>query len=245
MPAGHTAVDIQHFPIEFHHLCFPANSALLSLSRHPANRATPGRALNFRRGEPSVERWLPFIPYTVGQVELLVYPTGSLLAGEGELANKQPVCQAHLRPVQPTSGSPSPGFFPGLSFGPCFRPPSPRSGSLLFSLSLCSAGCGSFTPLGSLFIGHSCTWLGHTIVSKTWTRPNQFPAILTQRHAAVTKNPLLLDILLIEEKESLVERRSVQLRINVQRAPSFLSPLSTGPASPKAGRKFSAITVDS
>jgi hypothetical protein len=168
-------------------------------------------------------------------------------ARRGRRSGEQATClsDAPAPPVQPTSGSPSPGFFPGLSFGPCFRPSSSRSGSLLFSLSLCSTGCGSFTPLGSLFIVHSCTWLGHTIISKTWTRPNQLPAILTQRHAAVTKNPLLLDILLIEEKESLVERRSVQLRINAQRAPSFLSPLSTGPASPKAGRKFSAITVDS
>src|SRR5471032_1422194 len=85
------------------------------------------------------------------------------VARRGRRSGEQAACLsgAPAPPVQPTSGSPSPGFFPGLSFGPCFRPSSSRSGSLLFSLSLCSAGCESFTPVGSLFIIHSCMRLGH------------------------------------------------------------------------------------
>src|SRR5471032_232271 len=116
------------------------------------------------------------------------------VARRGRRSGEQAACLsgAPAPPVQPTYGSPSPGFFPGLSFGPCFRPSSSRSGSLLFSLSLCSAGCESFTPVGSLFIIHSCTRLGHATASKTRTRPNQIPAIPTQHHAAVTKNRVLL-----------------------------------------------------
>jgi hypothetical protein len=133
-------------------------------------------------------------------------------ARRGRRSGEQAACLlgAPAPPVQPTSGSPSPGFFPGLSFGPCFRPSSSRSGSLLFSLSLCSAGCGSFTPVGSLFIVHSCTRLGHATASKTGTRPHQIPAIPTQHHAAVTKCRVLLRVSRILCKRVFVYFRDIR-----------------------------------
>lgn len=87
-------------------------------------------------------------------------------------------------PHQPTGVSPSPDFLPGLSAGDCLRFSSCRSGSLLFSLSLCWAGfgcarSGASSCLVSLIAGSPC--LKYCGESSNWRACSDYRKLRVRR----------------------------------------------------------------
>src|ERR1700681_3264973 len=110
MPAGHTAVDIQHFPIEFHHLCFPAQSS----------NSRPGAEFSARRAKRRTLASIHPIHSRSGRTPCL---SDRFPARRGRRSGEQAAClsgapaprSTHLR-------LPFPRLFPWLVVRPLLSP---------------------------------------------------------------------------------------------------------------------------